>query len=500
MSTEAAETTAARVLAEFDRRGIEYCHWKSNEHLAAGLFGDTDLDLLVASQHRSELERVMRESGFKQFPTRISRTYPGIVDYLGLAEESGKLLHFQIHYRLVVGERHLKPYRLPIETEVLDGRVRDPASGVATADPDRELLILVLRAALKIRWREAFLARLGVEREVVSAREFDWLLERVDRHRVVALADDFADKDIAGLVDAAIDARLAHSEVSDLRRALRPLLVAEATHGTVDGVLLRWLRELQWLVGGVNRRTLQLAIPYSRTAPAGGLVVAVIGSDGSGKSSVTSGLVEWLGGKTDVIFIYFGSGDGPASPLRAPLRAVLRLLRAVGSSAGSSSGSASGNGDRADGGRVGITKGIWATVLAHEKATRLRRAARARARGIIVITDRYPQAQVMGMCDGPLLAPWLESTSNIRRALAAYERRVYEVDGPQVPDLVLRLHVSPSVAAERRPEHDPADLRLRVEVADSLRFHTSAHVVDIDADKPQDEVLMAAKRAVWREL
>ena len=35
------------VLRRLDDRGVAYCHWKSNDHLAAALSADTDLDILV---------------------------------------------------------------------------------------------------------------------------------------------------------------------------------------------------------------------------------------------------------------------------------------------------------------------------------------------------------------------------------------------------------------------------------------------------------------------
>src|SRR4029079_12185993 len=34
-------------LRRLDDRGGAYCHWKSNDHLAAALSADTDLDILV---------------------------------------------------------------------------------------------------------------------------------------------------------------------------------------------------------------------------------------------------------------------------------------------------------------------------------------------------------------------------------------------------------------------------------------------------------------------
>ena len=76
--------------------------------------------------------------------------------------------------------------------------------------------------------------------------------------------------------------------------------------------------------------------------------------------------------------------------------------------------------------RLSFPRAVWALVLAREKAGRLRAAERARQRGLAVVCDRFPQSQVLGFNDGPLLTPWLESPSALRRRLARYELGVYQ--------------------------------------------------------------------------
>ena len=52
-----------RMLRAFDEKGVVYCHWKSNEHLAEALKGDTDLDVLFLPEQRSLLDKVLNECG-----------------------------------------------------------------------------------------------------------------------------------------------------------------------------------------------------------------------------------------------------------------------------------------------------------------------------------------------------------------------------------------------------------------------------------------------------
>jgi hypothetical protein len=63
------------------------------------------------------------------------------------------------------------------------------------------------------------------------------------------------------------------------------------------------------------------------------------------------------------------------------------------------------------------------------------------------------------------------------------------------------MKVTAEVAASRRPEHDPDDLKRRIRIVGSLEFPESLHgVVEIDADQTQPEVFAAARRAIFEHM
>ena len=55
----------SEVVSMFNERGIRYCHWKSNEHLAAAVAADTDLDVLFDESERVPVEEVLADTGFR---------------------------------------------------------------------------------------------------------------------------------------------------------------------------------------------------------------------------------------------------------------------------------------------------------------------------------------------------------------------------------------------------------------------------------------------------
>lgn len=233
----------------------------------------------------------------------------------------------------------------------------------------------------------------------------------------------------------------------------------------------------------------------------GGLCVAFLGCDGSGKSTVTRDLGAWLATHLHVEHVYLGSGQGTSSWLRWPLLVVHRLLtrwrpRPVASTPQSidcpdPAPRRSALRDR--------LRPIWALVLAAEKRQKLRRLFAARAAGTVLICDRWPQDEIHGFNDGPLLTAWSEHRWRLCRALAAWERVPYRTAAQRPPDLLIKLRVSAEVALHRKPDMSAAEVARRIAAVDALRCG-GAPTITVDADQPLASVLEAVHRAVWEAM
>lgn len=498
-----SEPVALPLLADFFQRlhdaEVPYCHWKSNEHLEAGLRGATDLDVLVDPQMALPLARVLSETGFKRFSAVADAAYPGVDDYLALDRPTGKLVHLHLHYQLTVGERFLKGYRLPWEHVLLSTRHLDGATGVFVADPHVELLLLIVRTALKIRHRDRLRPRPGLRRGAL--REFQWLCARIDPICMRGLATDLVGADAAARLGEMLRRPPTVRCLVAFRRSVRPRLAHYRTHGAPAALRLRWSREWRAWRRRALRRMGWLA-PARRVLPRGGRVIALVGSDGSGKSTLLRAVTQWLAWKLDVDAIYFGRGDGPASPLRRPLQLlrVLRRRRARAQADAPPAAPPHGDGAATGGLRAALKRLIrlwWGLTVCLEKRVRLARARRTRNVGMIVLCDRYPQSQIAGFTDGPLFTEWRTSDSRWRRAIARWELGTYRIADVLPPDLVIKLHVSPEVAVHRKPDSARQDLSRRVAAIRHLRFPLPTRVVDVDADQPLEHVLRDVKTAVW---
>src|SRR5207237_147389 len=206
---------------------------------------------------------------------------------------------------------------------------------------------------------------------------------------------------------------------------------------------LRWTREWRARWGRARRRLLGSSQALRFGSPRGGLVIALLGADGSGKSTLTKALQAWLGWKLEVLPLYLGFGDGPVSPTRRPLQVLKRMYARR-----PRTGTPSGVRGVAPVGAKALWRRVDAVYGPRGKQDRLEQARRARHLGWVVIADRYPQAQVMGMGDGPLLGPW-SARPGVLGAAARWELGVYRRLETAAPDLVIKLHVSPEVSAGR---------------------------------------------------
>jgi thymidylate kinase len=503
--TEIPLTQSLRLFRSFDEAGVVYCHFKSNEHLVAGLAGLTDLDVLVERRHAAAVQAVLVAAGFKRFESRLASAYPALEDYLGFDADTARLIHLHLHYVLAVGEPHLKSFQLRFGDALLSSRVIDADTGVYVSDPNLEMELLLIRCALKLRWRDRILGFFGRPYLRGSLlREFRWLMQRIDRDRVLESSERTLGSEASAVVKRLLVDAPTNGGLQRLRSCAMTALASDRTYGRAGAIVLRVVREAAWWFSAANRRLLRLPVAARRRNPTGGLIVTFLGPDGSGKSTLTREIRGWLGWKLDVYPAYFGSGTGSASALRWPLKLALGLYRRVRPRPSLEDAARTGGGTPPSGpaAREGIAKlrWIWALVLALEKRSKMRSVVRARNRGMAVVCDRYPQVQVTGFNDGPLLTGWLDSAWSWQRWLSRWELEVYRSAASNAPDLVIKLKVSPEVAGRRKPEATAAEVSRRLGALAQIEYGERCDYLTLDADQPLEKTLADVKRAIWERL
>jgi hypothetical protein len=480
------------VLHEFHRQQVSYCYWKSSRRLDAVFAGEGDIDLLVARNDQHRVQAILLDRDFKLFPSVADRDHPATMSFLGYDERGGQLIHIHLHFRLIVGEQLLKNYRIPWEEVLLTRAILHPTLPIRILEPTSEAVLLVVRACLELRRLDPMTLCLWQATTRKFALDRAELAKRVDRTTLRDLAAELLGEDLAKLVAEALYGEQPLETQVRLRRRMRKRCAAYRSYNAVEARVRNAGRALLWVAGSLNKHVLHAPRPWNRRAPGGGCMVAMLGVDGSGKSTSVATTRAWLGSKVDVVPIYFGTGDGRPSLWLRPFKVTMPLIRSVLKSKPrvASHGKISGP---APGLLYSLLLMVWAVAVAVDKRKKLVAARRGTNRGLIVLADRYPQNQILGFNDGPLLTRLTVVPHWLRR----FEGAAYALARRLPPDLVIKLVVTPETAARREPEMDPAIIRERIAALQRLEF-PGARVVCVDAEQPLAEVIRAVKHEIWR--
>lgn len=217
-------------------------------------------------------------------------------------------------------------------------------------------------------------------------------------------------------------------------------------------------------------------------------VVAVVGCDGTGKSTLTADLLTNLRRRGAAERRYMGliSGEMGDKIKHLPLVGV-RLERYLAAKARRA--------QDMEKKLPGTFTAIVMYLFSLWRVRQLRRLMRLAQSGVLVIADRYPQAEIPGFnYDGPGLTA--DRTNNwLVRRLAARELKLYQWMAEQKPALIIRLNIDADTAFARKPDHHLSELRDKIAVMPRIRYN-GANVRDIDARMPYPQVLQAALQAV----
>ena len=166
---------------------VRYCHWKSNEHLADGLDGKTDLDVFVIPDDKEVAESDLRASRYIQLVPQKGCRYPNVDEWIGFDANTGSLVHIHLHYQIITGTKFVKEYIFPIDELIIETRIKDSSYDVYVSSPNLEVVLLYSRIALKSQKKH----RIHVDKD--SQREIDYLKHLIDLGEVKRLCDELMD-------------------------------------------------------------------------------------------------------------------------------------------------------------------------------------------------------------------------------------------------------------------------------------------------------------------
>jgi len=217
-------------------------------------------------------------------------------------------------------------------------------------------------------------------------------------------------------------------------------------------------------------------------------VIAVVGCDGTGKTTLAADLLFKQGKRRPTVLRYMGLVSGEVGDKIKDLPFIGVWLEHYLST----------RAERAqdtDQKIPGTGTAIIMHLLSLWRVAHMFMLRRQSHKGKLIIVDRYPQAEIPGFhYDGPgIIADpghgWL------LRTLAAREQKLYDWMAKYKPELIIRLDLDPETAQTRKPDHDINELRKKALIMPQLNYN-GARIHDIDASAPYPQVLEEAMQAI----
>lgn len=221
-------------------------------------------------------------------------------------------------------------------------------------------------------------------------------------------------------------------------------------------------------------------------------VVAVVGCDGTGKSTLVADLVRQLGKERPTVRRYMGLVSGETGDKIKELPVIGVWLESY----------LAAKVRRAQDMKEKVP-GLFAAIVMYLfslwRVYQLGRLQRLSERGVLIIADRYPQREVAGFhYDGPGISAE-RTTNRLIKWLAVREQRLYDRMALIRPKLVIRLNIDAQTAHGRKPDHPLEELQDKIEIMPRLRFN-GARLCEIDARMAYPDVLDSALRAIRAEV
>ncbi len=212
-------------------------------------------------------------------------------------------------------------------------------------------------------------------------------------------------------------------------------------------------------------------------------IIAIVGTDGSGKTTVSHELLRFMSDYRPTVLCHLGkqTGNLRRAMRKSPLgKKVDGRISKVGASA------------RLKG--ISFPVALVMFIASMRRVIRFTRMCVFRGMGRAILTDRYPQIVEPGEMDGPHLTG-RKLTDVGARILMRLESWLYKKMASVAPDVVLRLNVDLETAIRRKPDHIPASLEKKINVVPKLSFN-GAPIVDIDSTQPLEKVLEQSRAVV----
>jgi len=427
-------------LLDLDSFNIPYVSWKNNHELGKAMLGKTDIDLYVPIKYRkSTIDRLVN-SNWMEVQNPVA-SFPSVFHFYHVNSE-GSALHIHLYFEIITGESWIKEFILPIGDFLIEQRVRSKEFKVWILNDKAQAYLFMLRHIIK---GGSFFSRALYKKELESYK-----IEWQSCSQNIELLYDYGPIKLNQIIIN-----------SGLHSAFKlPFMVSSILFRIQIKSFLRlnlFLLPCHRLFSLLKRSMNKLFYKQKKILLGKGMVIAISGVDGSGKSTMIEMSYKCLSQFLSVDKLTIGRPQGK----------IIELLRQILDRKNHGKHSESNQKYASSTGFFKSLKSIFLAML------RLRMAIKSQSyikKGHIVLVDRWPTTE-LGCMDGPKII--CDESDNILIKLCfSLERWLY--DHMPKADVCFFLQVSAKTAIYRNSERIKIDKETTEEIIS--RYSANHHI------------------------
>jgi len=480
---------------ELNEKNVEYCHFKSNIRLSESVNGITDLDLLVSQNKQIIFKEILHKYSIKQIIPPKHKDYKYIEHYVGFDEESGKIVHFHVHYRFRTGKHLLKDYFIPLEDILLCNAVYDDRYSIIKIPPKHiELAIFIMRIAVKTNIKQIFKNKYVFPKHIHE--ELDFLIKNTDLDDLKRF--NIGNPKLEQLIYKFVESYSYNDGLSKfeivsyllkLRKELKPY-----KQGNFTSHFIYIIRKLKCIPSIIDPSKGKKTIPTPHP------IFAFVGAPGAGKSSTVKHIKKWLSFQIATKSFYMGLPIGNIFSYNIPLLNYIffnQLMIWLSKIFGKNSPLITPFIFMRD-----LALSIRWICVAKSRLKLYGKMKKYTMKGYVVLCDRFPIKEInYGMKD-PFEGPKLKDTViNKDNKLVKYfinkEIEIYDTISNLSDHFIIVLDVDTDVAVSRGRNYE---IVKRKNYGIKLIDYNKPNIVKIDANKSHDEVIKDIKKIIWELL
>jgi len=412
-----------------DEEGVIYVSWKNNHELNESLAGNKDLDILVDDHKRNLFLELLKKNSWAECKNHVAH-FDHIHHFYNVFDND--IYHLHIYFEVITGESWIKEFNLPFKEFIFQNRVKNNDHDIWTLNNKSQAYMFLIRHFLKTG---SIFSRILYSIEMESYKQ-EWSscnenLENLKSYGPLQLGNFVYESGLE-------------------KGFMKPSFLSSMRVRNFFSQYLRISKNLLFLYrlkSLINRLFNKLILKRKKLISNRGLIVAISGPDGSGKTSIIKKLNSELSKHLSCNVYSLGK------PQNIFLERVRLFLRKTSSKKSKTSNSSNIKG-------TGTIKAFLALFLSILRLRMAKRAELKASSGYLVLVDRWPTKSFGKMDSAKIIIT--TSSNSFLRYLSCQEKRIYE-SMPKA-DVCIFLNVSVNTAISRNNERQKEDKETKDEI------------------------------------